>query len=95
MVPAPSSRTKLLRHAMLRRRVERDDQASKQDTGLGHDESRGWRGFHHHAALRIAAYGLLIAERAASPPSAKRNAPPIQVVVIPAACRPRGAPDPA
>ena len=26
-------------------------------------EGRGWRGFHHHAALCIAAYGFVVAER--------------------------------
>jgi SRSO17 transposase len=26
--------------------------------GLGHFEGRGWRGFHHHATLCIAAYGF-------------------------------------
>src|SRR5262249_21934076 len=30
---------------------------------LGHFEGRGWRGFHHHATLCIAAYGFLISER--------------------------------
>ena len=30
---------------------------------LGHFEGRGWRGFHHHATLCIAAYGFLICER--------------------------------
>ena len=27
----------------------------------------GWRGFHHHATLCIAAYGFLISERRDSP----------------------------
>ena len=31
-------------------------------------EGRGWRGFHHHATLRIAVYGLLISERGTFPP---------------------------
>ena len=44
-------------------RIERDYQDLKQDFGLGHYEGRGWRGFHHHAALSIAAYGFLMAER--------------------------------
>ncbi|OYY52512.1 MAG: hypothetical protein B7X59_06170 [Polaromonas sp. 39-63-203] len=30
--------------------------------GLGHYEARGWRGFHHHAELSIAAYGFQMAE---------------------------------
>lgn len=31
----------------------------KQEFGPGHFEGRGWRGFHHHASLCIAAYGFL------------------------------------
>ena len=49
--------------AKLRWRIERDYQELKQEVGLGHFEGRGWRGFHHHAALCIAAYGFLISER--------------------------------
>ena len=37
-------------------------------------EGRGWRGFHHHATLCIAAYGFLIAERGALPPSGPSGA---------------------
>jgi SRSO17 transposase len=36
--------------------IERDYQELKQELGLGHFEGRGWRGFHHHATLCIAAY---------------------------------------
>jgi len=54
--------------AKLRWRIERDYQDLKRELGLGHYEGRGWRGFHHHATLCIAAYGFLIAERAAIPP---------------------------
>ena len=42
--------------------------SSKQEVGLGHYEGRGWRGFHHHATLCIAAYGFLISERETIPP---------------------------
>jgi SRSO17 transposase len=35
----------------------------KQEVGLGHYEGHGWRGFHHHATLRIAAYGFPVSER--------------------------------
>jgi len=54
--------------AKLRWRIERDYQELKQELGLGHFEGRGWRGFHHHATLCIAAYGFLISEREAIPP---------------------------
>jgi SRSO17 transposase len=48
--------------------IERDDQELKQELGLGHFEGRGWRGFHHHASLSIAAYGFLERERCLFPP---------------------------
>lgn len=53
----------------LRWRIERDYEELKSELGLAHFEGRGWRGFHHHATLCIAAYGFLIRERAAFPPS--------------------------
>jgi SRSO17 transposase len=82
--------------AKLRWRIERDFQDLKQEIGLDHYEGRGWRGFHHHAALSIAAYGFLLAERSPIPPSA----PLIRALTrqIPAPeknWRPRGAADPA
>ena len=43
--------------------IERDYEELKQELGLGHDEGRNWRGFHHHGTLCIAAYGFLMAER--------------------------------
>ena len=46
---------KLVDIAKLRWRIERDYQELKQELGLGHFEGRGWRGFHHHATLCIAA----------------------------------------
>jgi SRSO17 transposase len=78
----------------LRWRIERDYQELKQELGLGHYEGRGWRGFHHHATLCIAAYGFLIAERARIPPSAA-GIPPQRPVRLPAGHRPRGAPNPS
>jgi hypothetical protein len=54
--------------AKLRWRIERDYQDLKQEVGLGHYEGRGWRGLHHRVTLCIAAYGFLIAKRAAFPP---------------------------
>jgi SRSO17 transposase len=51
--------------------IERDYQELKQELGLGHFEGRGWRGFHHHATLCIAAYGFLVSERSRFSPSAR------------------------
>jgi SRSO17 transposase len=51
--------------------IERDYEELKQELGLGHFEGRGWRGFHHHGTLCIAAYGFLVAERSRFFPSAR------------------------
>jgi SRSO17 transposase len=83
--------TRLVDLAKLRWRIERDYQELKQEVGLGHYEGRGWRGFHHHATLCIAAYGFLIAEQATIPPSGPRSAAPLQVPCLPADYRPRGS----
>ena len=69
-VPAETTVATLVDTAKLRWRIERDFQDLKQEIGLDHYEGRGWRGFHHHAALSIAAYGFLVAERSPIPPSA-------------------------
>ena len=58
---------KLAKHRWI---IERDYEELKQELGLGHYEGRGWRGFHHHATLCIAAYGFLVAERSRFSPSA-------------------------
>jgi SRSO17 transposase len=81
--------------AKLRWRIERDYQELKQEFGLGHYEGRGWRGFHHHATLCIAAYGFLISERETIPPSGPRSAATFSKPAIPGGYRPRGAPHPA
>jgi SRSO17 transposase len=77
--------------AKLRWRIERDYQELKQELGLGHFEGRGWRGFHHHATLCIAAYGFLISERETIPPSADRHASLFPQPAVPNHYRPRGA----
>ena len=79
----------------MRWRIERDYLELKQELGLGHYEGRGWRGFHHHATLCIAAYGFLVAERAMLPPSGWREVAKRSPSCLPAGDRPRGAPDPA
>ena len=58
-LPANIALRELVNIAKLRWRIERDYHELKQEVGLGHFEGRGWRGFHHHATLCIAAYGFL------------------------------------
>jgi SRSO17 transposase len=77
--------------AKLRWRIERDYQELKQEVGLGHFEGRGWRGFHHHATLCIAAYGFLISERETIPPSGPRAAALFSPPPVPPGYRPRGS----
>jgi SRSO17 transposase len=77
--------------AKLRWRVERDYQELKQEVGLGHFEGRGWRGFHHHATLCIAAYGFLISERETIPPSGTRSAALFSLPPVSPSYRPRGS----
>jgi SRSO17 transposase len=79
----------LVDRAKMRWRIERDYQELKSELGLAHYEGRGWRGFHHHATLCIAAYGFLIIEKEAFSPSApfiERKAPRLHQNY-----RPRGA----
>ena len=75
--------------------IERDYQELKQELGLGHYEGRGWRGFHHHATLCIAAYGFLVAERARFSPSARVGTLRLSIRRPPSGFRPRGAPPPS
>ena len=77
--------------AKLRWRIERDYQELKQEVGLGHYEGRGWRGFHHHATLCIAAYGFLVSERETIPPSGSPSAMLFPQSAVPAGYRPRGS----
>jgi SRSO17 transposase len=43
--------------------VEQGYRQLKRDLGLDHYEGRNWKGFHHHAAMTILAYGFLALER--------------------------------
>lgn len=93
-LPADMSLAEMVDLTKLRWRIERDYQDLKQEVGLGHYEGRGWRGFHHHATLCIAAYGFLISERETIPPSAPRPAPGFCKPAVSQTHRPRGTPDP-
>jgi SRSO17 transposase len=92
-LPATISRRALVAATKLRWRIERDYQDLKQELGLGQYEGRGWRGFHHHATLCIAAYGFLLSERGAFPPSGSPSAILIEQYPLPQGHRPRGSPD--
>ncbi len=94
-LPAHTEPSRLVYLAKHRWLIERDYQELKQELGLGHYEGRGWPGFHHHAALAIAAYGFLLKERIAIPPSAAHQRAVLQAPTLPNSFRPRGAPDPA
>jgi SRSO17 transposase len=84
----------MVRLTKLRWRIERDYRDLKQEVGLGHYEGRGWRGFHHHASLCIAAYGFLVRERILFSPSGGRGKTWIEKSALPDGFRPRGAPNP-
>ena len=77
--------------AKLRWRIERDYLDLKQEVGLGHFEGRGWRGFHHHATMCIAAYGFLISERGNFSPSGYRSRTIVKRSAVSRSYRPRGA----
>jgi SRSO17 transposase len=90
-VPETIAFRRLVDLAKLRWRIERDYQDLKQEVGLGHYEGRGWRGFHHHATLCIAAYGFLISERETIPPSGPAAAALFPEFAVPKGYQPRGA----
>lgn len=91
-LPENTSVETLVAAAHQRWRIERDYQDLKQEFGLGHYEGRGWRGFHHHASLCIAAYGFLMAERLMGEDGGiKKNTIIGPAPALPENYRPRGA----
>jgi SRSO17 transposase len=92
-VPGDVESQELISLAKIRWRIERDYQELKDELGLDHYEGRGWRGFHHHGVLCIAAYAFLAAERGRlSPPQAVAF---LQPAPLPRGFTPRGTPRPA
>jgi len=92
-VPDDLDLAELVSLAKIRWRIERDYQELKDELGLDHYEGRGWRGFHHHGTLCLAAYCFLAAERGRlSPPQAVSF---LQPASLPRGFVPRGAPRPA
>jgi SRSO17 transposase len=90
--PADTPLRELVTPAKHRWIIERDYQELKQELGLGHYEGRGWRGFHHHATLCIAAYGFLVAERSRFSPSARADRLELRTAKFPSEFKPRGSP---
>ena len=93
-LPVETKIQDLVRLAKQRWIIERDYEELKQELGLGHFEGRGWRGFHHHATLCIAAYGFLVAERSRFSPSARAGQLELSLPEAPPDFRPRGATGP-
>ena len=90
-VPEKTALKSLVKIAKHRWIIERDYEELKQELGLGHYEGRGWRGFHHHASLCIAAYGFLVAERNLFSPSARTGHLGLPTPELPPDFRPRGS----
>jgi SRSO17 transposase len=92
-VPEDVDLAEIVALAKIRWRIERDYQELKDELGLDHYEGRGWRGFHHHGVLSMAAYCFLAAERGRlSPPLAIAY---LQPAPLPDGFKPRGSPRPA
>jgi SRSO17 transposase len=94
-LPEKTSLKFLVKIAKHRWIIERDYEELKQELGLGHYEGRGWRGFHHHATLCIAAYGFLISERNRFSPSARIGNLGLPAPQSPPNFRPRGSSRPS
>jgi SRSO17 transposase len=92
--PEKMSLKSLVKIAKHRWIIERNYEELKQELGLGHYEGRGWRGFHHHASLCIAAYGFPISERNRFSPSVPAGHVGLSAPELPPNFRPRGSPRP-
>ena len=71
-LPADTSRVKAVRLWHERWKIEQGYRQMKEELGLDHFEGRSWRGFHHHAALVMLAFGFLALEQR----RAKQKPPP-------------------
>ena len=77
-LPADTTRRRAVRLWRERWKIEQGYQQTKQELGLDHFEGRSWRGFHHHAALVMLAFGFLALEqhRAKARTASKKSPPP-------------------
>ena len=76
-LPPSTSRLQAVRLWHERWKIEQGYQQMKEELGLDHFEGRSWRGFHHHAALVLLAFGFLALEqhRAKAKASPKKRPP--------------------
>ena len=76
-LPADTTRLRAVRLWHERWKIEQGYQQMKEELGLDHFEGRSWRGFHHHAALVMLAFGFLALEarRAKDQPPPKKSPP--------------------
>jgi SRSO17 transposase len=85
-LPVGTSCQKAVRLWKSRWPVEQGYQQLKEELGLDHFEGRSWRGFHHHAALVLLAYGFLTLERhrqaAVEKPAKKKRYTPLSLPAI-------------
>jgi SRSO17 transposase len=66
-LPSRTALTPVVATAKDRWWVERGYRELKREVGLRDFQGRGWRGFHHHVTLCIAAYGFLVQRRCRHP----------------------------
>jgi SRSO17 transposase len=71
-LPPKTPRLKAVRLWKQRWRIEQGHQQMKEELGWDHFEGRSWRGFHHHAAMVLLAYGFLLLEQNRPQPVPKR-----------------------
>jgi hypothetical protein len=88
-----SSLQRMVLEAKMHWRIKRNYQHLKQELGLGHDQGRGWRGFHHQASLSIAADGFWMGQQLRHPEGAGNiNAARHDEPALPTHYKPRGSP---
>ncbi len=102
-LPADTSRIKAVRLWHERWKIEQGYQQMKEEElGLDHFEGRSRRGFHHHAALVILAFGFLALGTTPCQAEAAEKKPPapLSLITLPAIRRglqhllaPRAKPD--
>ena len=74
-LPAATSRLAAVRLWHERWKIEQGYQQMKEELGLDHFEGRTYRGFHHHAALVMLAFGFLALEQLRA--KQEQKAPPV------------------